>query len=299
MKDQKEWIIQGRPKDLGGFQVYRILPYFQKRSVGPFVFLDHMGPLAIDGRRAMDVRPHPHIGLSTVTYLFSGRGMHRDSLGSQQVIEPGDINWMTAGRGIVHSERTPSEDRNSESGVIFHGVQIWVGLPKEIEDCEPSFSHWSKDVFPEWEASPGMTLRLLLGEWGQQKSPVPLNWRTLFVEAKSKKGLSATLSLVEDEIGFFVVSGKVRIHGHELGPEELLVVDRMTSVEWIALEDCHVLILGGEPFPEPRFMWWNFVSSQAERIDQAAKDWQNQVMGQVPGETEYIPLPERPFDRKA
>lgn len=297
MTKNEDILLRGRPRDLGGFQVHRVLPQIELRHVGPFVFLDHMGPLTIDETHALDVRPHPHIGLATVTYLFEGRGLHRDSLGSKQVIRPGDLNWMTAGRGIAHSERTPPEDRDPAAHNRTHGVQIWVGLPVAHEEDEPSFAHWPKESMPMVDAGPNLTAKLMIGEFAGARSPVKTLSRLLFMELKVTEDFDGDLSFGESELGLYVIgagpaSGGVRINGQDRGPEDFVKVADPGRVSLRAPAGTHLIVIGGEPFPEPRHMWWNFVSSRKERIHQAADDWKNGRFGRVDGETDFIPLPD-------
>lgn len=288
-------IIKGRTRDLGGFIVQRILPVAHKRSVGPFVFLDHMGPMSVDENHGMEVRPHPHIGLATVTYLFEGRGFHRDSLGSEQIIRPGDINLMVAGRGVVHSEHTPAEDRTSGSHTKMHGVQIWLGLPKKDEECEPSFVHWPKESFPAVTGLKGFEGKLLLGEFQGLKSPVISRWRTIFLDFASRANSAGDFAFGEQEVGILVISGECNIDGHQLSANDLIVVGDPSKVSIESATNARFLVIGGTPFPEERFMWWNFVSTSKERIRKAADDWKNNRMGQVKGETDVIPLPDTPL----
>lgn len=285
-------IIHARERDLGGFVVHRSLPDAQRRHLGPFVFLDHMGPMRIDEKHVMDVRPHPHIGLSTVTYLFSGRGFHRDNIGSKQLIAPGDLNWMTAGQGIVHSERTPNEDRKASANVTMHGVQIWVALPLKDEDCTPSFTHWSKEKLPKIELTENLTAKLLLGKHGKTSSPVYVHSPILFMDVQCGENINDTLSFEEDEIGVFLVEGACTVNGQTLEQDDLIVVADPKSIKIEVQKGTRILILGGEPFPEPRYIWWNFVSSSKDKIHKAAHAWKNQEFEKVPGETEFIPLPE-------
>lgn len=288
-------IIRGRIKDLGGFQISRALPTFEKRHVGPFVFLDHMGPLSVDLHHALDVRPHPHIGLATVTYLFSGRGLHRDSLGSNIIIKPGDLNWMTAGRGITHSERTPQEDRAGQGRVVLHGIQIWVALPKEFEDCEPNFTHYSSQDLPTVQMSPEIQGKLLIGEAFNEISPVKTYSKTLLVEFSMKKGDSLELPVLEKEQALFIVSGSVEAEGEVAGFNDLIVMTENKPHSLKCKESSQLVLLGGEPHPEERFMWWNFVSSEKMKIHDAAKLWAEQKFPKVPGEIEFIPLPNDPL----
>jgi redox-sensitive bicupin YhaK (pirin superfamily) len=292
---EKDFIIESRSRDLGGFSVHRSLPSAVKRQLGPFVFLDHMGPLKIDSTHALDVRPHPHIGLATVTYLFEGRGLHRDSLGSKQIIEPGDLNWMTAGKGIVHSERSPQEDRDPAQKQVIHGVQIWVGLPKEFEECEPSFVSWPKNKMPEINLSQNLKAKLMLGKFQNYASPVKVLSPTLFMDFTCLNDTKEKISFDEKELGIFLISGQAKINNLELKPEDLIVIADPSNIEIDVKKNSRLIVIGGEPFPEPRFIWWNFVSTRRDRIKQAAELWKEQKMGQINGEAEFIPLPNTPF----
>ncbi len=285
-------IITGRSRDLGGMPIARVLPSRNRRHVGPFVFLDRMGPFQIDPDHKLNVPPHPHIGLSTVTYLFSGSGFHRDSLGSSQRINPGSLNWMTSGRGIVHSERTPDEELEV-GGEPLHGIQIWVALPVEFERVEPHFKHYPKEVLPPFELASGHVGRLLIGQWGEWTSPVDSYSRTLFVDVRVGKALQTVLSVKEKELAFFLVSGELSVNGHSLQPDDLIVINDPSEIKLGCGDETRFIILGGEPMPEPRHIWWNFVASKKEYIHQAAQDWSAQQMGQVPGEVEFTPLPEQ------
>lgn len=288
-------LISGRSRDIGGFSVARTLPSPKRRQVGPFVFLDHMGPAQIDEQHALDVRPHPHIGLSTVTYLFSGQGIHRDSLGSVQMITPGDLNWMTAGKGIVHSERSPQEDRKADNREPMHGVQIWVALPKEYEQCEPNFMHYGKEVLPPFEPAPGLQGRLLIGSIGATASPVRCYSRTFFADLHATVKVDATLEFPEQELAFFVIAGSASINGQAAHPNDLVIVAKPQSVVFHCDVGTRIVVLGGDPLPEPRYIWWNFVASDKALIKAAAQRWTSQEMGRVPGETEFIPLPSDPI----
>lgn len=290
----KSILIEGRKRDLGGFFVSRSLPSAQRRQVGPFVFLDHMGPLKVSNESKLSVRPHPHIGLSTVTYLFSGQGYHRDSLGSEQGITPGDLNWMTAGRGIVHSERTPPEELQ-RAGAEIHGIQIWVALPKDKEQCEPEFTHYSKSTLPERTLGSGLKAKVLIGDFAGSESPVKTHSPMFFVDFECVKSSSTPIRVSQPEVGFFLVSGELSINDISLKPDELLIVDQTYEFTVKSSEGSRFVMIGGEPFPEPRHIWWNFVSSDKALIHEAAGRWQRQEMGQVPGETEFIPLPTDPL----
>lgn len=291
----QDLIISGRKKDLGGFSVSRTLPSVTRRQLGPFVFLDHMGPMIIDETHVLDVRPHPHIGLSTVTYLFAGRGYHRDNLGSKQVIVPGDLNWMTAGRGISHSERTPEEDRNPSEKNEIHGIQIWIGLPREHEDCEPSFTHYPKSQLPKAQAVKDLDVQVLIGEFNGVTSPVKTHSRTLFMDLNCRNQLNTKLEFSEEEIGIFLISGSCRINEHDLQTDDLFIPANPKSVQLTASKDTKLIVIGGTPFPEDRHIWWNFVSSDKAKIRAAAARWKNQEFGKIEGETEFIPLPEYPI----
>lgn len=285
-------IIHGRERDLGGFIVHRSLPSAQRRFCGPFVFLDHMGPLEVTEEHQMNVRPHPHIGLATVTYLFDGRGYHRDSLGSKQMITPGALNWMTAGRGIVHSERTPKEDQIANPHKHMHGVQIWVGLPTEHEECDPSFAHWPSDSMPRVKFGNSIDAKLMIGEFNGTRSPVNCLSRTLFMDIPCAQAGEGKWSFNEQELGLFIVSGSATINGHELNGDDLILVADPKNIEIKYASNTRILAIGGEPFPEPRHIWWNFVSSKKELIHKAAAAWKEQTFGHVEGEIDFIPLPD-------
>jgi hypothetical protein len=290
-----ELVISPREKDLGGFTVRRILPYASHRMVGPFIFFDHMGPAEFEPGNGMTVRPHPHIGLATVTYLFEGKVHHRDSLGSSQHIEPGDINWMTAGRGIVHSERTPKELLNLSHRM--HGIQLWVALPEEVEDIEPSFVHHPSKTLPEF--SVGKTqVKLLLGEIFNKISPVKVLSDLFYFEAKIPKGEVFEFSSSGREAAVYPVTGKIKIEDSEIECCTMAVAKTGSNIEVKALEDSKVMFLGGSPVGE-RFIYWNFVSSSREKIDEAKKDWkpgprdESRRFKKIPDDkNEFIPLPE-------
>jgi redox-sensitive bicupin YhaK (pirin superfamily) len=288
-------IIKGRKRDLGGFAVARSLPSAQRKSVGPFVFLDHMGPLQLDEHHFVNVRPHPHIGLSTVTYLFEGRFFHRDSLGTRQIIKPGELNWMTAGSGIVHSERTPEDILKNPLGHSVHGVQIWVALPKEKEIIAPEFRHYSENQLPEIVINNEVKGRLMIGEYGGLRSPVRVHSRMFFAEFISSSNSEFKLSIKEKERAVFLVEGKALVNSHQLEVDDLYLLEENEDIKLSLQGRSRIIIIGGEPFPEPRFIWWNFVATDKNMIHEAAKRWQNQEMGQVIDETEFIPLPKDPL----
>lgn len=289
-----EIIIHGKKKDLGGFSVFRSLPTIHCRSVGPFVFLDHMGPMQVDETHHLDVRPHPHIGLMTVTYLLEGKGYHRDSIGSKQIINPGDINLMIAGKGIVHSERTPEEEKNHSNKKI-HGLQIWLALPKEDEECDPAFFHYSKEQLPKITVNESISIDLLIGSYQQYQSAVKSYFKTLFLVANIKNNTKHEFTFNEKEIGILIISGAASINDQELKSNDFIKVGDPQNIKFFAKEDCELAIVGGETLPEPRFMWWNLISTRKELIHLAAKKWKNQEMGKVDGETDFIPLPNDPL----
>jgi len=278
-----------RLHDLGGFTVARVLPNAQCRSVGPFVFFDHIGPALLGGEQPIAVRPHPHIGLATVTYLWEGVMTHRDSLGSVQDIAPGDVNWMTAGRGIVHSERTPERLRGVD--LPFHGLQTWVALPREHEETEPSFAHHPKATLPMVRAA-GVELTIVAGHGFGERSPVEVLSETLYVSIDLSVGATLRIPSEHSERALYPVSGELQLDGVALPLNTLAVLDPGSEPTLIALGPARVMLLGGAPLDGPRFVWWNFVSSSRERIEQAKADWQAGRFAAVPGETEFIPLPD-------
>lgn len=279
--------------DLGdNFTVRRVLPSRQRRMVGPFIFLDEMGPHVFAPGKGLDVRPHPHIGLATVTYLFSGEILHRDSLGSVQAIRPGDVNWMTAGRGIVHSERTAAAVRLQES--TLSGLQCWVALPDADEECEPAFVHTSVTALPLVEQG-GISVRVVAGEFMGQASPVRTSSRLYFVDLTLRDGAHVDIPPDYTERAVYVVEGRLDLGADgvfEAG--QLLVLKPGRDVRLTAADAVRCVLLGGEPMGSTRYLSWNFVSSSPERIEQARQDWREQRFPAVPGETEFIPLPETP-----
>ena len=282
--------LRARDKDLGGgFTVRRLLPAFPRQAVGPFVFFDHFGPVTTHPGDNHDVRPHPHIGLATVTYLFEGAMMHRDTLGSVQRIEPGAINWMTSGRGIVHSERMPPDLRGQTH--VAHGLQLWAALPKAFEEAEPAFIHTPADAIPTVDL-PGTRVRVLIGDAFGAKSPVATFAPTLYLDVAMSAG--STLALPSDgnvERAIYSVDNALMIDGTEVPAFTLAVLTPGSAAHVEAPHGARCAIVGGEPLDGPRFIWWNFVSSNKERIERAKDDWTAQRMGQIAGETEWIPLP--------
>jgi len=285
-------LMKGHEKDLGGgFVVRRYLPAAAKQAVGPFIFFDHFGPVDVPADADHDVRPHPHIGLATVTYLFEGAMEHRDSLGTLQRIEPGAINWMTAGRGIVHSERTPKD----LVGVPHrtHGLQLWAALPVAHEEDEPSFAHTPAAAIPELEVD-GAKVRVLIGSAFGRSSPVKTFSQTLYLDVSLKAGQQLGLSGLPAEAALYPVSGSVDIDGAPVPQNTMALLDTSKSQRVNAGTDAQFVIIGGEPLDGHRFLFWNFVSSSKERLIKAADDWEAQRFDKVPGETEFIPLPKRP-----
>lgn len=288
-------IIEERAADIGNFLVGRLLPFREKRAVGPFVFIDHMGPADLKDYQNMDVPPHPHIGLSTLTYLFEGAIMHRDSLGTELEIQPGAVNWMTAGKGIVHSERTPEYLRHTDKRL--HGLQIWVALPKALEDMEPSFAHTEAQDLPEWQQE-GATFKLIAGEAFGKKSPVPVYSPLYFIEIKSTA--PTTLHIGDQLFGesaLYILEGSITNDGNTYGTKQLLVAKETTLCAFEMAANTTLYLFGGEPFPEEHFIYWNFVHSDKAVIEKAKENWKNQTFPKVPGETEFVPLPEPPFKK--
>ena len=286
-----EQIIEERAADIGGFLVGRLLPFRQKRAVGPFVFIDHMGPAKLSEYQNLDVPPHPHIGLSTLTFLFEGAMMHKDSLGSNIEIEPGAVNWMTAGKGVVHSERTPERLRHSEKSL--HGLQIWVAMPKELEDIEPSFHHIEASAIPSWKQD-ALSFKLIAGEAFGQKSPVPVHSKLYFIEIKSTDATTVDIGKSSyGESALYILEGAISSEGNTYGTKQLLVAKNSSLCTFEIAANSTIYIFGGEPFPEERFIDWNFVSSDKNLIEKAKENWIRQNFPKVPGETEYVPLPQR------
>lgn len=281
--------IQTRKKDLGGFSVRRVLPFRARKMVGPFIFFDHMGPAVFEAGQGIDVRPHPHINLATVTYLFSGVIRHQDSLGYDQDIRPGDVNWMTAGKGIVHSERSPQKDRDS-AGSKLEGIQSWVALPKDSEEVEPSFVHYPQSELPRLERD-GNQITLIAGDMFELRSPVKVLSPTIYGEFKRSSAGEFKLPVSYKEVALYVVSGSLKVNSESVSENEMLIFDSVEELAVMAAGAAHFMLIGGEPFPEPRHIWWNFVSSRSKRIEQAKSDWRQQRMGKIEGDNEFIPLP--------
>jgi len=287
-------IIEPRPRDLGGFAVRRLLPAAGQQTVGPFIFFDHMGPADFGPGQGVNVRPHPHIGLATVTYLFEGAFMHRDSLGSAQVIRPGDVNWMVAGRGIAHSERTPPEVRDAAGRARAHGIQTWVALPRAEEERAPSFSHHPGASLPRLVRDDA-TLTVIAGTAFGYESPVPVFSPTLYVDAQlHRPGASALLDDEHEQRGIYVAQGAIALGEQRIEPGQFVVLEpRSGEVPIRALEAAtRVMLVGGAALDGPRHIWWNFVSSSPERIEAAKRQWRELGASPVPGDPERIPLPD-------
>lgn len=269
-------------------QVRRVLPSPEHRAIGPFVFFDHMGPVTFSPGQAIDVRPHPHIGLATVTYLWEGRIEHRDSLGNTQLIEPGAVNWMTSGRGIVHSERTAAADRGHEQRA--HGLQLWVALPLKHERDAPSFHHTAARELPELNVGDSV-LRVVAGHAYGVTSPVPVLGEVLYVDAHVPAGGRLPLPGEHEQRAAYVIEGEASANGEALQVGELAVFGSGIDVELVAATDTHVVLLGGAPLDAPRYIWWNYVASSEKLIGQAQRAWQADELGRVEGDPERIPLP--------
>jgi len=287
--DAIERVIVPRTSDIGGFSVRRALPSAQRRMVGPFIFLDHMGPAEFRSGQGIDVRPHPHIGLATVTYLFDGQIMHRDSLGSVAAITPGAVNWMTAGRGIAHSERTAPDHR--VAGEPLHGLQCWVALPVSQEEGAPGFVHHGAHELPT-ESDEGRTIRVVAGTFLGLTSPVVPGWETLFADVALAAGAKLPLDAETEERAIYLVSGEVDIAGDRFEAGRLLVFKPGDHITVTALTPARLAVVGGAAMDGPRHIWWNFVSSRQDRIEQAKADWKAGRFDAVPGESDFIPLPE-------
>jgi redox-sensitive bicupin YhaK (pirin superfamily) len=285
-----ETMIVARTSDIGGFEVRRALPSVKRRMVGPFVFLDQMGPAEFLIGHGLDVRPHPHIGLATVTYLFEGEIMHRDSLGTVQPIRPGAVNWMTAGSGIAHSERTAPELR--AQGFNLFGIQAWVALPSSAEETAPTFVHYPAKGLPIIQGE-GKTVRVIAGSLYGESSPVETPTATFYADAALEAGARIPLPADHEERAVYVAQGKIDIAGDSFEMGQLLVFRPGDEITITALTPARVMLLGGEPMDGPRHIWWNFVSSSMDRIEQAKADWKAGRFGAVPDDNEFIPLPER------
>ncbi len=281
-------LVEARQRDLGGFFVRRVLPAEGRQMVGPFIFFDHLGPAQFEPGHGIDVRPHPHIALATVTYLFSGSLEHRDSLGNVREIRPGDVNWMSAGHGIVHSERTPHLAR--AAGEEIHGIQSWVALPDGREDDPPSFMHYPASAIPQ-RVLDGVTLSVIAGDALGLRSPVVAAWPTLYVHARFAPGAVLEIPTEHDERAVYVVQGELFIDAEKIAEGRLAALAPGMKIRLRAQGEARAMLLGGDRFATPRHIWWNFVASSQQRIERAKARWANREFPPVPGETEFIPLP--------
>jgi hypothetical protein len=288
--DALELVIVPRTRDLGdGFAVRRALPHGRRQMVGPFIFFDHFGPVQFVSGKGMDVRPHPHIGLATVTYLFDGSIMHRDSEGNIQEIQPGAMNLMTAGRGIAHSERTPDAQR--ASGQMMLGLQSWIALPNDKEEIAPSFQHYGAASLPTVQDK-GFRARIIAGRSFGATSPVEMVSPWLYVEVALEAGMSVPLDADHEERAIYIVDGEIEIAGDRYEAPQLLIFRPGDRITVRSTKPARMMFLGGDALEGPRHIWWNFVSSSKERIEQAKQDWKTGRFAPVPNEHEFIPLPE-------
>jgi redox-sensitive bicupin YhaK (pirin superfamily) len=281
-------LVTARQRDLGGFSVRRVLPAETQPMVGPFIFFDHLGPAQFAPGHGIDVRPHPHIALATVTYLFSGSLEHRDSLGNIREIRPGDVNWMTAGHGIAHSERTPRLAR--AAGEEIQGIQSWVALPDGYEDVDPEFTHYRADVIPQ-RVLKGVSLAVVAGECLGLRSPVATLWPTFYVHARFSAGAMLEAPMEHEERAVYVVHGELTLQDSTVSEGELAVLAPGSTAQLRSEGETRAMLFGGARFPTRRFIWWNFVASSRERIESAKERWAERRFPPVPGETEFIPLP--------
>jgi redox-sensitive bicupin YhaK (pirin superfamily) len=288
--DLVEQLIIPRTSDIGGLEVRRALPSVRRRLVGPFIFFDRMGPALLRAGEALDVRPHPHIGLSTVTYLFDGEITHRDSLGTGMVIKPGDVNLMTAGRGIVHSERTPDKLRGAP--LAISGLQTWIALPDHLEEIDPAFLHVGSEALPSFSEK-GFSGRVVIGNWGGLQAPVPVPSDTLYVDLTIAPFSTCPFEARAEERAAYILSGALTVGGTVYQPNQLLVFHPGDTIDLVAAaEPVHVMLFGGAAMESKRHVWWNFVSSSKDRIEQAKEEWKTGKFDIVPGdEEEFVPLP--------
>jgi redox-sensitive bicupin YhaK (pirin superfamily) len=283
-------IIEERSRDIGDFLVGRLIPFRKKRMVGPFIFIDHMGPSTIGPDKYMDIGQHPHIGLSTLTYLLEGQIMHRDALGTKQLVTPGAVGFMTSGRGLVHTERTPAGWRDGNEHSV-HGYQIWVALPKALQRMKPEFSFTTAEALPHWSEG-GIDFTLVAGEGYGYKSPVPVFSELFMIEAKSHaKTVLNIQGEVKGEIGIVIVDGYIEACAERIEKGNMLVSKEEDLCKITLGENSHVFLFGGQPFDEERYIFWNFVSTEKALIEQAKQDWKDQKFKMIEGEKGYIPLP--------
>lgn len=285
------YIREEKSANIGNFLVGRLLPFREKRNVGPFVFIDHMGPADMKPNENLDIGPHPHIGLSTLTYLVEGTILHHDSLESKIEINPGAVNWMTAGKGIVHSERTPEPLRTKNKKL--HGLQIWVALPKHLEDCEPNFTHIEAEMLPQWREN-GAQFKLIAGEFNGKKAPVPVHSPLYMLELKTSdsKAVVEIGARLYGECALYIMEGEICTDGSTFKKEQLLIAKDVRLCEFEIMPESTVYLFGGDAFPEERFIDWNFVSSDKEKIKIAKENWKNQKFPKIKNEFDIVPYPE-------
>jgi Pirin-related protein len=286
-----ETTIVPRPRDLGGFEVQRLLPSSRRRMVGPFIFFDRIGPVTFAAGRGLDVAPHPHIGLATVTYLLAGEIVHRDSLGTRRTITPGAVNWMTAGRGIAHSERTAAANRHG--GARLFGIQAWVALPRSKEEIEPGFVHHDADALPRLVGE-GWNGRLIAGAFEGVTAPTPVFSPTLYADVALEADARLPFAADQEERAVYVIEGTVELDGNSLDPGVVYALAPRRPVTLRAVTPVRLILFGGATMDGPRHVWWNFVSSSRDRIEQAKADWAAQRFEPVPGEADFVPLPAGP-----
>ncbi|PRP67872.1 pirin family protein [Nonlabens agnitus] len=285
-------IIEERSRDIGDFLVGRLIPFRKKRMVGPFIFIDHMGPEALGPDKYMDVDQHPHIGLSTLTYLMEGQLQHQDGIGTDQTILPGSVNWMVGGKGVTHTERTPQTLRDSKTEFTMHGYQIWVALPKDLEDCEPEFHHIEADALPTWQDQ-GATFTLVAGKGYGKESPVPVHSELFMIDIKTTADYPFhAAGNLTGEIGITVVTGSVTACGDVIEEGNMLVSKTEDVCDLVIAAGSHILIFGGEPFPEERHIYWNFVSHSKEKIEAAKAAWKNKTFPMMANDDSYVALPD-------
>ncbi|MEP4533443.1 MAG: pirin family protein [Cyclobacteriaceae bacterium] len=288
--NNEKLIVEERSRDIGKFLVGRLLPFRKKRQVGPFTFTDHMGPITLPKGDALNVDQHPHIGLSTLTYLLEGHIHHHDSTGADQVIGPGDVGFMTAGKGVTHTERSPQWEKETDN-LTVHGYQIWVALPKEKEEMEPRFDYIPSGDLPSWSQD-GLNIKVVAGEAFGKQSPLPVHSPLFMVDITAEDVSELKIKdQVKGEIAFVVVNGKVIDEGQEIGPGQMLISKSENECSITVEKGTRLLMFGGEPLPEERFLYWNFVSSSKERLEQAKEDWINHRFPKIPEDDTYIPLP--------
>ncbi len=283
-------IIEERSRDIGDFLVGRLIPFRKKRMVGPFIFIDHMTPTIMKPGKYMDIDQHPHIGLSTLTYMLEGEVMHKDSIGSHQRISPGSVNWMVAGKGVTHTERTP-DDMRGGTEFIVHGYQIWVALPKHLEEIEPEFYHFDALELPNWKEG-GTDFTLIAGKGYGKESPLPVHSDLFMVELKNKERYELQIKgELRGEIGICVVDGEITACGNSILKGNMLVSKTENNCSIVLEPNTHLLLFGGIPFPEERYIYWNFVSSSKDKIEAAKKQWRNKQFPNVPNDNSYVTMP--------